>query len=171
MLFGTEISKFVMRLGRRCDQDEREIDGGDENCEMYSSSMEVQNPQTWIGLNTSHKGCKKRFQCCKIRAIQGHTGGKLTALELLGHVALPYNRKEFILHKGCSFDCISILKPRLVAGGRSIRNGRQTVFCTPLNPLLEDDPEEEWPSERSHETKKRTLSKRVDTFSGRCLLG
>ena len=43
------------------------------------------------------------------RAIQGHTGGELIAPELLGHV-FHTNRKEFIFHKGCSFDCASILK-------------------------------------------------------------
>ena len=44
------------------------------------------------------------------RAIQGHTCGELIAPELLGHVPIPYNWKEFIFHKGCSFDCTSIHK-------------------------------------------------------------
>ena len=36
-----------------------------------------------------------RFQfCVYIRAIQGHTGGNLIALELMGHVAIPYKWKR-----------------------------------------------------------------------------
>ena len=40
-----------------------------------------------------------------IRGIQGHTGGKLTAPELLGHVAISYNWKEPFPQKGSYFDC------------------------------------------------------------------
>ena len=47
-----------------------------------------------------------RFQYCKkfcddllfIRAIQGHTGGKMMAPELMGHVAFHVNCQEFIFH-------------------------------------------------------------------------
>ena len=82
-----------------------------------------------------------------IRAIQGHTGGKLIELELLGHVAFPYNWKEFMFHRGSSFDCTSILKSGLCAGGKRRTDGRQTVFFAPLNPMVENDPEEELPSD------------------------
>ena len=37
----------------------------------------------------------KKNSLLYIRAIQGHTGGKLIAPELLGHVGIPYNWKEF----------------------------------------------------------------------------
>ena len=47
---------------------------------------------------------KMRFEFCEnsknltvFCAIQGHTGGNLTAPELLGHVVFPHNWKEFIL--------------------------------------------------------------------------
>ena len=36
-----------------------------------------------------------------IRAIQGHTGGKLIALELMGHIAIPYKWKVSLFHRGC----------------------------------------------------------------------
>ena len=65
-----------------------------------------------------------RFEYCEysnsslmyIRAIQGHTGGNKIALELMGHVAIPYIRKELVFHRGCSFDIKSILETGLIAG-------------------------------------------------------
>ena len=36
------------------------------------------------------------------RAFQGHAGGDMITLELMGHVAIPFKWKEFLLHKGCS---------------------------------------------------------------------
>ena len=101
--------------------------------------MEVENSRIWIGLNTSLGEVPKiRFQLCMIskddnfllyvRASQGHTGGKLIVRELLGHVAIPYNWKEFIVHNGSSIDCISILKSDLVAGGRISKDGATNSF-------------------------------------------
>ena len=81
-----------------------------------------------------------------IRAIQGHTSGNLTALELMGHVAIPCKWREFLFHRGCSFDVTSIIKSGLIAGGRESKEGRQTIFFTPLNPFG-DNPDEEGPSE------------------------
>ena len=46
----------------------------------------------------------------KIRAIQGHTGGNVIAPELMGHVAIPFKWKEFLFHRGCSYDVTSILR-------------------------------------------------------------
>ena len=80
------------------------------------------------------------------RVIQGHTAGNLTAPELMGHVATPYNWKEFLYHRGFSFDVTSILQSGLVAGARESREGRQTIFFTPLNPFG-DNPDEEKPSD------------------------
>ena len=31
-------------------------------------------------------------------AFQGHTGGNMMAPELMGHVTIPYNWKEFVFH-------------------------------------------------------------------------
>ena len=67
-----------------------------------------------------------RFEYCEhskssliyIRAIQGHTGGNKIAPELMGHVAIPYNRKELVFHRGCSFNIKSILETGLIAGGK-----------------------------------------------------
>ena len=54
--------------------------------------------------------------------------------------------KEFIYHRGCSYDHLPILMTRLVAGGKESKAGRQTIFFTPLNPCGDDQDEEE-PSE------------------------
>ena len=58
-----------------------------------------------------------------IRAIQGHTGENMIAPELMGHVAIPHNWKYFVFHRGCSFN----------TGGKESKEGRQTIFFTPLN--------------------------------------
>ena len=58
----------------------------------------------------------------------------MMAPELMGHVAIPYNEKEFVFHRGCSFNIKSILVTGLIAGGRESKEGRQTIFFTPLNP-------------------------------------
>ena len=65
------------------------------------------------------------------------------APELMGHVAIPYIWKEFLFHRGCSFDVTSILRSGLIAGGRESKEGRHTIFFTPLNPFGDNPDEEE----------------------------
>ena len=84
-----------------------------------------------------------------VRALRGHTGGEMIALELMGHVANPYIRKEFLFHRGCSYNVQSILKSGLVAGGRESKQGRQTIFFTPLNPSGQNPDEEKFNSDFS----------------------
>ena len=48
----------------------------------------------------------------------------MIALELVGHVAIPYSWKEFVFHRGC--EASSQVKES--------KEGRQTVFYTPLDP-------------------------------------
>ena len=86
-------------------------------------------------------------------------------LEVLVDVAIPYNCKEFIFHKICSFD--SILKSGLVAGRRASRDEIQTVFFTLLNPLLEDD-RRRMAKPQLEETESGTL---IDSSGDLCLLG
>ena len=62
--------------------------------------------------------------------------------EMLGHVLIPPNWKEFVLHRVCSFTLTSILKAGLIAGGREGRETRHTVFFTPLNPWRDEIEEE-----------------------------
>ena len=153
-----EISKLVMRLVRHYDQDERETDAADYwNSMVPKLRKAIQksggrkfSDTDW--LQHIHEGSNKmRFQYCisskssllYIRAVQGHTGGNLIAPELMGHVAIPYKWKEFLFHRGCSFNVTSILKSGLIAGGRESKEGRQTIFYTLLNPFGDNRDEEE----------------------------
>ena len=63
-----------------------------------------------------------------VRAIQGHPGGELIALELMNHVAIPLRWKEFLYHVGSSFTVNSI---------------SQAGLFTPLDPF-DDEKEEEY---------------------------
>ena len=69
-----------------------------------------------VWLQHIYEGSNKmRFQYCMnfknsllyILAIQGHSGGNLTAPELMGHFAIPLKWKEFLFHRGCSFNVTS----------------------------------------------------------------
>ena len=48
--------------------------------------------------------------------------------------------------EGCSFNINSILETGLIVGGRESKEGRRTIFFTPLN-LFGDNPDEEAPSD------------------------
>ena len=80
---------------------------------------------------------------------------------------LSFNWKQFVFHQGCSFNFKSVLEAGLIAGRRESREGRQTVFFTPLDPW--GDEIEEFLRWRV-ETKKGTLQDLVETLSGRRLL-
>ena len=54
--------------------------------------------------------------------------------ELLGHVAIPFNRKQFLLHRGYSFNLKFFLEAGLIAGREESREARHTVFFTLLDP-------------------------------------
>ena len=113
-----EISKLVMRLVPRYDQDERETDGAVHWKSMGPKLRRAfqkaggRNFSDSDWLQQIYEGSNKtRFQYCMnsrdfllyIRAIQGHTGGNLIASELMGQVPTPYKGKEFLFHRGCSF--------------------------------------------------------------------
>ena len=150
------VSKLVLRLVRHYDQHERETDGA-----VHWDSMGPKLRKTFQKVGR-HKfsdsdwflylytgSNKTRFKYCKnsrdvllyIRAFQGHTGGNVIAPELMGHVAIPDKWKEFLFHRGCSYDVISILKSGLITGEtRKLR--RKTE-----NNDFWDNPDEEEPSE------------------------
>ena len=67
--------------------------------------------------------------------------------ELMGHVAIPYKWKEFLIHRRCSFDV------------SSIKEGRQTIFFTPLDPLGGNPDEEELGDDLSRPRKRHYYSK------------
>ena len=137
---------------RHYDQEERETDGAvhwDTMNSKWLRAFEYQGARNFLEKEWPHdvyEGSNKtRFDYCVnsknslmyIRAIQGHTGGNLIALELMGHVIIPFNWKEFVFHRGCSFNCNSLLETGLISGVRESKEGRQTIFFTPLNPFGE----------------------------------
>ena len=67
----------------------------------------------------------------------------MIAPELMGHVAIPDNWKEFLFHRGFAFNIKSILEQGLTASGRESKEGRQTIFFTPPNHFGENSDEEE----------------------------
>ena len=54
----------------------------------------------------------------------------MIALELKGHVALPYHWKGLLFHRGCSSNVTWILDTGLPAGGRESKEGRQRILLT-----------------------------------------
>ena len=147
-----------MRLVRHCDQDERETDGAvhwNSPVPKLQGAFEKSGERRFSDtdwLQHIYQGSNKmRFQYCRnsissllyICVIRGHTGGNLKAPELMGHVAIPYKWKEFLFHRGCSFNVTSILTSGLIAGGRESKEGRQIIFFTPPNPFGDNPDEEE----------------------------
>ena len=93
----------------------------------------------------------------------------LIAPELMGHVAIPYTWKEFLFHRGCSYDVTSILKSGLIAGGRESEEGGQTIFFTPLSPFG-DNPDQEEPSDDFSKPRKVQYHCKLKKYSARRLL-
>ena len=140
-----EISKLVMRLVRHYDQEERETDGA-----VHWNSIGPKLRKAFQKAGRAHflglQYCKNsREVLLYIRAIQGHTGGNMTASELMGQIVHSHKWKEFLFHRGCSYKVTLILKSGLIAGGRESKEGRQTIFFTPLN-RFGDNPDEEEPN-------------------------
>ena len=63
----------------------------------------------------------------------------------MGHITIPYTWKEFVFHRVCSSNNNSILGTGHIARGHERKEGRQTIFCTHLNPFGEN-PDEKEPS-------------------------
>ena len=142
---------------RRYDQEERGSDGA-----MHLDTVHLKLMREFSGRGGRNfsdrdwlqkiydRSNKTRFEYCLnskdsliyIRAVQGHTGGNIIAPELTCHVTIPYNWKEFVFHRGCSFNLRSILEKGLFAGGRGSKSGTQTIFFTPLKPFGENSDEE-----------------------------
>ena len=68
------------------------------------------------------------------RAIQGHSGGIPIDPELMEYIRIL---------SGFAFNIQSILENGVIPGGKESDKGRQTIFCTPLNPFGVDSDEEE----------------------------
>ena len=81
--------------------------------------------EDWLRL--IHEGSSKtRFEYCEdskksltsFRAISGHICGITIAPEMMEHVMIPYDWKEIVFHRGCSFNLSSLLENALAPGGK-----------------------------------------------------
>ena len=104
----------------------------------------------WIQLIQEGSSEKRVEYCvdhknslCYLRAIQGHFGGIPIVPELMGYTSIPYNWKEHIFHRGCSWSVQPILGSGLIPDGKESDTARQAVFFTPLNPFGENPDKEE----------------------------
>ena len=73
---------------------------------------------------------------------------------------IPKNWKRFIYHVGRARDQYSIAEIGLVAGGMERKEGRQTIFFTPLDPFNSDEAES---INRYYETKRSKISNSLET--------
>ena len=61
----------------------------------------------------------------------------------MNYVIIRYRWKQFIYHVGRARDQYSIAEAGLAAGGKERKEGRQTIFFTPLDPFDSDASEAE----------------------------
>ena len=132
----TAILKFVTKMWRHCEQEERDSDEAvhwDSACSRLLSELGSRMGQhcshrAW--LQAVHEGSNKtRFEYCKnskdsvtyVRAIQGHTGGNMISPELIGSVEIPNKGKEFVFHRACSYNMKYTLNQGHIAGGKEKR--------------------------------------------------
>ena len=156
--FEIRISKCVTEMVRHHDQNERETDGArhwDGVLSVLKGKFRYQLEKEFTDeywLHCLYLGSiKTRFELCKdengeiryIRAIQGHSGGMIISPRLMIYVMIPYKWKRFIYHVGRARDENSSAEIGLVAGGKERKEGRQTIFFTPLDPFNSDADEAE----------------------------
>ena len=145
----TRISKCVTNIVRHHDQYEREEDGAmhvNIILQALKERIQIQREKEFTNedsLNCFYLGSfKRRFEICEdedgglkfFRAIQGHSGGIFVSPRLMNFEMIPYTEKEFIYHVGRARNQYSIAVTGLVAGGKERKEGRQTIFFTPLDP-------------------------------------
>ena len=72
-----------------------------------------------------------------MRAIQGDSGGNKVDPSLYDNVEFQYYWIANIYHVDSFHYCNSIFRSGLIAGGKDANEGRQTVFCTAVDPMNE----------------------------------
>ena len=75
---------------------------------------------------------------CYLRATQGHSGGIPISPELMNYTFIPHKWKEYIFHRGISWNFQSILVSGIIPGGKENDKARRAFFFTPLNPFGDD---------------------------------
>ena len=96
-----------------------------------------------------------------IRAIQGHTGCMTILPASMVHILIPCDWKEFIFHKGCPDDSMSIIKNGLVAGVKESTEGRQS--SSRLSNILEKIQMKKNPAKTFQNREKSTITETGNT--------
>ena len=143
----TAVSKMVTRMVRHYDQDERQSDAAlhwDTIRPLLLKAFAKHGARDFseknIGFDLFVKEAARRgsstVRIPKIpwltyeQLIQGHSRGLTIDPELMEHIPIPYNWKEFIFHWGCSFSIQSVLENGLIPGGKG-KQGRTTDHLLP----------------------------------------
>ena len=146
----TAISKLVMRLVRRGDQDERENDGAVigirrfQNCWKPSETREQESFRTKSGFNASMKEATRRGSStakvlenpwCIFVQFEGTLGESWSHLNWW--VISPFHTTgKSLSSTGVVLTTPTLpLKPDSLQDGRESKEGRQTIFLTPPNPF------------------------------------
>ena len=144
--FTIDDSKMVTRMVRHYDQEEREPDGSyhwDTVMPVLQKAFGKGGAQNfvrkyWIQI-IQEGSSKKRVEFCvdhknylaHFRAVQGHSGGIPIVPELMGYTSFPYNCKECIFHRGCSWSVQYILASGLIPVGKeSDPSTASNLLCT-----------------------------------------
>ena len=73
-----------------------------------------------------------------------YSGGMIISPRLMNYAMIACRWKQFIIyHVGRARDQYSVAETGLVAGGKERKEGRQTIFFTPLDPFSSDADEAE----------------------------
>ena len=89
------------------------------------------------------KSVKMKMESWDIFVRSRDSGGVIISPKLMNYVMIPYKWKRFICHIGRARDQNSTAEIWLVAGGKERKEGRQTIFFTPLDPFNSDANEAE----------------------------
>ena len=143
------ISKLVTNSARHRDLADRETDGAvhwNSLCPKLRRAFQSEGAQTFsdsVGFDHVCKGSNKNPVSILpelprrsiVSSRYSRAGGELIAPELMNHVAIPLRWKDFLYHVGSSFNVNSILQAGVIVGGKDTKQGRQTLFFTPLAPF------------------------------------
>ena len=100
--------------------------------------------QEWLDClekGSNKKICQYRLESSGyityMRAIQGDSGGNKVVPSLYDNVEFQYYWIANIYHVVSFHYCNSIFRSGLIAGGKDVNEGRQTVFFTAVDPMNE----------------------------------
>ena len=145
------------QIRRRASWRERRIcslpRGGGRTYILHLVSRDCEGAPKWTNLewvDLLHRGnVKKRFQYCLnsdgfihyMRVSRDHSGGNKVDPLLPDKVQMPYMWSEYLHHVGSSLCLQSIIHSGLIVGWKDLKEGRQTVFFTAVDPMSDSQEE------------------------------